>query len=74
MIQCMFLESKHHSMQTAPSRPSDDLHKKEAHPEQWLSGLGGLKRLAVYMVGGLRSVLDNSRHDGVGLSPCKGQA
>ena len=46
--------------------------KKEAHPEQWLGGLGGLKRLAVSMVGGLRSVLDYSRHDVVDLSTCKG--
>ena len=48
--------------------------KEEAHPEQWLGGLGGLKRLAVCMVGGQRSVLDNSRHGAVDLSPCKGHA
>ena len=53
-------------MQTAPRRASKGQQQKEAHPEQWLGGLNGLKRLAV--VGGLRRVLDYSRHDAVDLS------
>ena len=48
--------------------------RKEAHPEQWLGGLGGLKRLAVCTVGGQSGVLDKSRHGAVDLDPCKAHA
>ena len=44
--------------------------RKDTHPEQWLSGLGGLKRLADCRVGGQRSVLNDSGHNAVDLSPC----
>ena len=48
--------------------------QKKAYPQQWLGGLCGLNRLASCMVGGQRGILDNSRHDSVGLSPCKGHS
>ena len=44
--------------------------RKDTHPEQWLSGLGGLNRLADCRVGGQRSVVNDSGHNAVDLSPC----
>ena len=58
-------------MQTALSRLSVSMQKKEAHPLQWLTGLSGLNRLAGSEVGGQRSVLNYSRHSAADLSPCK---